>query len=80
MREALKRTYDATPAPKWVVASGACAADGGVFAGSYAVAGGVVGRRAGRSRHPRLPAEPCDAAQGAAGADARRTVRVASGG
>ena len=34
MREALKRTYDATPAPKWVVASGACAADGGVLAGS----------------------------------------------
>jgi Ni,Fe-hydrogenase III small subunit len=41
MREALKRTYDATPSPKWVVASGACAADGGVFAGSNAVAGGV---------------------------------------
>jgi Ni,Fe-hydrogenase III small subunit len=41
MREALKRTYDATPAPKWVVASGVCAADGGVFAGSYALAGGV---------------------------------------
>jgi Ni,Fe-hydrogenase III small subunit len=41
MREALKRTYDATPAPKWVIASGACAADGGVFAGSYAVAGGA---------------------------------------
>jgi Ni,Fe-hydrogenase III small subunit len=41
MREALKRTYDATAGPKWVVASGACAADGGVFAGSYAVAGGV---------------------------------------
>jgi Ni,Fe-hydrogenase III small subunit len=41
MREALKRTYDATPAPKWVVASGGCAADGGVFARSYAVAGGV---------------------------------------
>jgi Ni,Fe-hydrogenase III small subunit len=41
MHEALKRTYDATPAPKWVIASGACAADGGVFAGSYAVAGGV---------------------------------------
>jgi Ni,Fe-hydrogenase III small subunit len=40
MREALRRTYDATPAPKWVVASGACAADGGVFAGSYAIAGG----------------------------------------
>jgi Ni,Fe-hydrogenase III small subunit len=41
MREALLRTYNATPDPKWVVAVGACAADGGVFAGSYAVAGGV---------------------------------------
>src|ERR671928_962329 len=41
MREALERTYAATPAPKWVVAAGDCAADGGVFAGSYAVAGGV---------------------------------------
>ncbi len=41
MREALERTYNATPDPKWVVAVGACAADGGVFAGSYAVAGGV---------------------------------------
>jgi Ni,Fe-hydrogenase III small subunit len=41
MREALERTYRATPDPKWVVAVGDCAADGGVFAGSYAVAGGV---------------------------------------
>ena len=41
MREALERTYHATPGPKWVVAVGACAADGGIFAGSYAVAGGV---------------------------------------
>jgi Ni,Fe-hydrogenase III small subunit len=41
MREALKRTYDATPDPKWVVAVGACAVDGGIFSSSYAVAGGV---------------------------------------
>jgi Ni,Fe-hydrogenase III small subunit len=41
MREALLRTYDATPDPKWIVAVGACAVDGGVFAGSYAVEGGV---------------------------------------
>jgi len=41
MREALERTYQATPDPKWVVAVGDCAADGGVFAGSYAVTGGV---------------------------------------
>ena len=41
MREALERTYNATPSPKWVVAVGACAADGGVFADSYAVVGAV---------------------------------------
>jgi Ni,Fe-hydrogenase III small subunit len=41
MREALERTYDATPAPKWVVAVGDCAADGGIFAASYACVGGV---------------------------------------
>ncbi len=41
MREALERTWRATPDPKWVVAIGDCAANGGVFAGSYAVVGGV---------------------------------------
>ncbi|MFN4087567.1 MAG: NADH-quinone oxidoreductase subunit B family protein [Alphaproteobacteria bacterium] len=41
MREALERTWTATPEPKWVVAVGDCAAGGGLFAGSYAVAGGV---------------------------------------
>ncbi|HTW36785.1 MAG TPA: NADH-quinone oxidoreductase subunit NuoB [Rhizomicrobium sp.] len=41
MRQALERTYRATPDPKWVVAVGDCAIDGGLFAGSYAVAGGV---------------------------------------
>jgi Ni,Fe-hydrogenase III small subunit len=41
MREALERTYDATPGPKWVVAVGDCAKDGGIFAGSYACTGGV---------------------------------------
>ena len=42
MREALERTYNATPDPKWVIAVGGCAADGGIFRGSYAVAGGVA--------------------------------------
>ena len=41
MREALERTYAATPDPKWVVAVGDCARDGGLFAESYAVTGGV---------------------------------------
>jgi Ni,Fe-hydrogenase III small subunit len=42
MREALERTYRATPDPKWVVAVGDCARDGGIFAPSAAVAGGVA--------------------------------------
>lgn len=41
MVDALLATYEAMPAPKWVIANGGCAADGGCFAGSYAVAGGV---------------------------------------
>jgi Ni,Fe-hydrogenase III small subunit len=41
MREALQRTWTATPSPKWVVSVGACALDGGLFAGGYACAGGV---------------------------------------
>lgn len=41
MREALARTYAATPDPKWVVAVGDCARDGGLFADSYACVGGV---------------------------------------
>ncbi len=39
MREALERTYRAMPGPKWVVAAGDCAVDGGLFAGSYACVG-----------------------------------------
>jgi Ni,Fe-hydrogenase III small subunit len=41
MRDALERTYAATPSPKWVVAAGDCAFNGGLFAGNYAVTGGV---------------------------------------
>ncbi|MDR3513599.1 MAG: NADH-quinone oxidoreductase subunit NuoB [Caulobacteraceae bacterium] len=41
MREALVRTWVATPGPKWVVSAGACALDGGMFAGGYACERGV---------------------------------------
>jgi Ni,Fe-hydrogenase III small subunit len=37
----LRKTYEATPAPKLVVAVGDCAQTCGVFRGSYAVAGSV---------------------------------------
>ena len=43
MRTALERTYAAVPAPKWVIASGDCAAGCGAFSGSYACAGAVGG-------------------------------------
>jgi Ni,Fe-hydrogenase III small subunit len=38
---ALKKTYEATPEPKIIVAVGDGAIDGGIFKGSYAIAGGV---------------------------------------
>jgi Ni,Fe-hydrogenase III small subunit len=41
MREALERVRACTPEPCWIVAAGDCAADGGVFKGSYGVVGGV---------------------------------------
>ncbi len=41
MREALQRTWQAIPEPKWVVAVGECACNGGIFAGSYACVGNV---------------------------------------
>ena len=39
--ERLKRIYDQMPQPKFVVAIGACACSGGIFAGCYNVLGGV---------------------------------------
>jgi Ni,Fe-hydrogenase III small subunit len=42
MAEALRRTWEATPDPKIVIAAGDCARDGGIFGGSYAVVGGVA--------------------------------------
>ena len=42
MAEALRRTWEATPDPKLVVAVGDCGRDAGVFRGSYAVVGGVA--------------------------------------
>ena len=38
---ALKRTYDATPEPKWVVAMGDCGCTGGMFGENYATCGKV---------------------------------------
>ena len=43
MEIALKRTYDATPEPKLVVATGDCACSGGIYGESYATRGRVSG-------------------------------------
>lgn len=41
MEVALKRTFEATPDPKIVVAVGACGCSGGIFGDNYATAGGI---------------------------------------
>src|SRR5262250_858187 len=60
MHEALLRTYNATPDPKWVVAAGDCAIDCGIFAGSYAVAGSVADVIPVDIRIPGCPPRPVD--------------------
>lgn len=42
MADPLRRTYEATPHPKIVVAVGDCARDCGIFAGAYGIAGSVA--------------------------------------
>ncbi len=42
MELALKRTYIATPEPRFVIACGDCARDGGIYKNSYAVTNGVA--------------------------------------
>jgi Ni,Fe-hydrogenase III small subunit len=82
MREALERTYNATPDPKWVVAVGGCAADGGVFRGSYACAGGVKDLVPVDLHIPGCPPSPTALLKGllallqhASGGNGRRSVR-----
>lgn len=41
METALQRTYEAMPGPKWVIAAGDCACNGGEFGISYASCGAV---------------------------------------
>ena len=41
MQDALRRTYEAVPEPKWVVALGDCGCNGGLFGCGYASAGAV---------------------------------------
>lgn len=58
MEEALKRTYDAIPDPKLVIAVGDCGACGGIFGKSYATRGSVADVIPVHCTIPGCPPEP----------------------
>ena len=64
MAEPLRRTYDATPDPKIVIAIGDCAINCGVFKDSYAVVGGVDNVIPVNVFVPGCPPEPVDILRG----------------
>jgi Ni,Fe-hydrogenase III small subunit len=64
MAEPLRRTYDATPDPKIVIAIGDCAMNCGVFKDSYAVVGGVDDVVPVDVFVPGCPPEPVDILRG----------------
>lgn len=64
MAEPLRRTYEATPDPKIVIAIGDCAHDCGVFKNSYAVFGGVDKVIPVNAVVPGCPPEPVEILRG----------------
>jgi len=64
METALRRTYDATPEPKLVVAIGDCGCDGGIFGESYASRGRVSNVIPVDVAVPGCPPEPLAIIQG----------------
>lgn len=74
MEMALKRTYEATPEPKLVVAVGDCACDGGIFGESYATCGRVANVIPVDVTVPGCPPEPLEILRGILQAVRRRVV------
>jgi Ni,Fe-hydrogenase III small subunit len=65
MKQAVLKTWEAMPAPKWLVAVGDCPAGCGVFAGSYAVVPGGVSALLPVDLHiPGCPPKPIDLLKG----------------
>lgn len=60
MTLALKKTYDAMPAPKFVITLGDCALDGGIFRDSYYTEGGVKNVLPVALHIPGCPPKPLD--------------------
>jgi len=72
METALKRTYNAAPDPKLVVAVGDCACDGGIFGESYATCGRVANIIPVDVTVPGCPPPPIDILRGILTAVRRR--------
>lgn len=78
METALRRTFDATPEPKLVVAVGDCGCDGGIFGESYASCGRVANVIPVDEVVPGCPPPPLDILRGILKA-VRRRVRQQDG-
>jgi Ni,Fe-hydrogenase III small subunit len=72
MEEALRRTFDATPEPKLVVAVGDCGCTGGIFGESYASLGRVSNVIPVDAVVPGCPPPPIEILRGILGAVQRR--------
>lgn len=64
MEIALRRTYNATPSPKLVIAVGDCGCNGGIFGESYASLGGIDKVIPVNARIPGCPPTPLALLQG----------------
>jgi Ni,Fe-hydrogenase III small subunit len=73
MAQALRRTYDAMPDPKLVVAAGQCACDGGIFGAGYATVGRAQSVVPVDVALPGCPPAPIDLLRGILAAVRRRS-------
>ncbi len=64
MAEALRRTFEATPEPRLVVAVGDCGCSGGIFGSSYASCGAVAAVLPVDATVPGCPPAPIDILRG----------------
>lgn len=79
LEEALRLTDEATPRPRWVIAVGDCACDGGFCRDSFAVLGGADRALAVDVRIPGCPPRPAAILEALLGALGRESVRGAVG-
>ena len=75
MEEALRRTFDATPEPRLVVAVGDCGCSGGIFGEGYASCGKVANVVPVDAEVPGCPPPPLEILRAILGAVRRRPAR-----